>query len=254
MTRDRNTVLWWSGLRAVSVVNLVLWSAVAATHALATDMAVTQVVLSGIYAAVCAFRSFFPRVDLERTVMVDHWLSSIALGRTAATIAEMAFTLQVAGWMYHLAYVYGPPWVQTIAMGIVPLIAAAQVACWAGVLTLDHLWHAVEELLWTIMVSLCGLALISLWWRVDPSLKPALAAGAAVCLGSAYVMSGVDIPMYLTRREGGDRLGIAEGFSDAVTTRRPTGSWDVWRHEVTWMTPYFSAAVWLSIGMAWFAV
>ena len=88
---DARTWRWWSFLRGVSLLNLGLLGLTAATQVWSVQLA-----CAGIYVGVCAFRSFWPRIDLERTVLVDHPLSAIPLGRTAATIAEVAFTVQLA--------------------------------------------------------------------------------------------------------------------------------------------------------------
>ena len=38
----------------------------------------------------CAFRSFLPRADVQRICLFDTWLSSVFVGRTVATVAELA--------------------------------------------------------------------------------------------------------------------------------------------------------------------
>ena len=92
---DPQTRRWWTALRGVSLLNIGLWLGVVWAVDLELPYRRAQLVLSGVYTWVCAFRSFYPRVDLERTVLVDHWLSGIVLGRSAATLAEMCFTLQL---------------------------------------------------------------------------------------------------------------------------------------------------------------
>ncbi|MDF1660711.1 MAG: hypothetical protein P1V97_03010, partial [Planctomycetota bacterium] len=142
MDMDKKTWIWWTGLRSVSLFNIGL---LVTTVCLAPDTTNGDIhlICAAIYTVVCAFRSFFPRVDLERTVLIDHPLSSIALGRSAATVAEMAFALQCAVFAASLS-----PEFRWIPFVLIPLIAIAQLCCWAGVLTLNHLWHAGEEILW----------------------------------------------------------------------------------------------------------
>jgi len=79
-------------------------------------------------------------------------------------------------------------------------------------------------------------------------------ACAAVGAGYAVYMFGVDVPMYWTRwlaDEAAARayLGLAEGVRDAASRWTVTTHWHVWQGEATWMTMYFSAAVWLSIAV-----
>ena len=64
----------------------------------------------------------------------------------------------------------------------------------------------------------------------------------------------VDIPLYITRWRIGKRAGlrylrVVEGLKDAVVRRRVTQTRDDWRKEVLWMSLYFSAGVWMSLGI-----
>src|SRR5262245_55340108 len=93
---------WWWALRAVSVVNLGLLSRRWAVHLknksrqrTSTQSAQRRLLsLSTLFVLGCAFRSFLPRADVRRITLVDNWLSSVLVGRTVATIAELAFVAQ----------------------------------------------------------------------------------------------------------------------------------------------------------------
>lgn len=255
-TIDAQTWRWWTLLRAASVLNVGLLGLTWWGAPLGTPVARAQAVCATIYTLVCGFRSFWPRVDLERTVLVDHPLSGIALGRSSATVAEMAFTVQCALFVAGLAATSGQPWMSAVAWFVVPLIAVAQTCCWLGVLTLRHAWHAAEEALWAVMMALFAAVFVAAFPSADPLHQVALAIGLVGCLAGGWVMAALDIPMYLRRQraenEAGTRfLSVGAGFADAVSRRAPTGSWDVWRHEVAWMTPYFTAGVWLSLALVW---
>ncbi len=253
---DPQTRTWWTFLRVFSVVNIALWVGTAVVWTGSdTGTQAIQLVCAGLYAVVCAFRSFWPRVDLERVVLVDHPLSSIALGRASATIAEMAFTVQCALFVADLATMTDLPF-GPVAWMLVPLIAVAQMACWMGVVTLDHRWHAVEESLWGLAMAM--LAVVFAWSlvAVEGMWIPVVALGLIGSLAGGWVMLVLDVPMYVARarseREAGaTTLSVREGFADAVIRREPTGSWETWKHEVTWMTPYFTGCVWLSIALVW---
>jgi hypothetical protein len=234
------------------VLNGLVWVGLAA---MLQPASTGHLVLSGVYVAVCAFRSFLPRVDLERIVLVAHPLSSIVLGRSAATVAEMAFAVQAAWVLEGLATATGNRWLIPVAIAVVPGIGIAQVACWAGVLTLDPAWHAVEEALWALFVVVVGVALLVVAPSAPAALWPVLALGVLASAGAAVVMAGHDVPMYVRRsrerRAHGERgLGLREGLVDAWRRQEPSGDWAVWRPEALWMTPYFSGAVWLSLAMA----
>ena len=256
MNIDSRTRLWWTFLRSVSMVNIGLWGWVLATVDFTLPYRTAHVALAGVYTFVCAFRSFYPRIDLERTVMVDHWLSNIVLGRSAATVAEMCFTVQLSLVLFELAPTV--PWLTQIGWVIIPIIAIAQITCWAGVLTGNHLWHALEESLWSATVLLMAVAGFGLWSSAEGLMVTLLVAGWLGCGVSMFVMSGIDVPMYIRRWRSEQAAGatyrsFSGGFGDAWRRREPTGAWSVWRHEVAWMTPYFSAGVWLSIFLARFS-
>src|SRR5262245_28916730 len=46
-----------------------------------------MLVFCAAYVFGCAFRSFLPRADVQRICLVDHWLSSVVVGRSVATVA-----------------------------------------------------------------------------------------------------------------------------------------------------------------------
>lgn len=251
--RDTKTHLWWSFLRGVSVINILILAWVCWTVDFSAPYRFPHVCLAAIYTFVCAFRSFFPRVDLERTVLVDHWLSNIVLGRSSATLAEMCFTAQLTLVLIESASVV--PWLWNLGVVLLPLIAIAQITCWLGVLTGNHLWHALEEALWSLLV--CGMigAGIALWPFTEGIESILLGLGFCGAAGTIWVMSGNDVPMYIHRwrqetADGKTFVAPLTGFKDALHRREPTGDWSVWRHEVPWMTPYFSVGVWLSLFLA----
>ena len=87
---NKFTRWWWSFLFLVSAGNLVLWVVIAReVHGLSDSYVAQQLLLSGIFAAACAFRSILPRVDLERQCLWNSPLSSIFVGRSVATVAEL---------------------------------------------------------------------------------------------------------------------------------------------------------------------
>src|SRR5450755_829495 len=55
-----------------------------------------QLLLSAAYVFGCAFRSFYPVYDVPRICVVDSWLSSVLIGRSVATVAELCFVAQWA--------------------------------------------------------------------------------------------------------------------------------------------------------------
>ena len=249
---DKPILWWWSSLFVVSVGNLLLWGVIARGMHGPSDPYVTQQLwLSGIFAAACAFRSALPRVDLERQCLWDSPLSSIFVGRSVATVAELCFAGQCALLVAKLAALTGNPVLHAVAWLIVPLIVVAQVCCWFAVISLNHLGHAIEEVLWSVMVCLVALGLWLSWGHMTADIRILSRVGMVACAGAVLLMLAVDVPMYIARwRQGrisGARyLTVVEGLKDALRRRRVAHSWSEWRPEVPWMSLYFSAGVWVS--------
>ena len=114
--------------------------------------------LSGVYVGVCGFRSLFPRIDLERVCLWDTWLSTIFLGRTAATIAELCFALQCGLFVQRLSDITGMSLWYAGASAFVPLVIVAELVCWYAVLSLNHIGHAIEESLWALLMLMLSAA------------------------------------------------------------------------------------------------
>src|SRR5215470_13689804 len=169
---DKPILWWWSVLFLVSVGNLVLWLVIARGVQGPTDAYVGhQLWLSGIFAVACAFRSALPRVDLERQCLWDSPLSSIFLGRSVATVAELCFAAQCALLVLKLSVLTGNPLLRVVGWSIVPLVLVAQVCCWFAVVSLNHLGHALEEILWSVMVFLVALSLGLSWGHMSPGIR-----------------------------------------------------------------------------------
>src|SRR5215831_312628 len=74
---NRKTALWWAGLCTVALFNIGAWLVVAWAARPYTEYRSWQLLLSGVYVSGCAFRSVFPRVDLERLCLWDTSCSAI---------------------------------------------------------------------------------------------------------------------------------------------------------------------------------
>src|SRR5262245_16700541 len=116
----RKTWTWWACLRAIAVFNMLLWAVTCLPLVGGNRVLSWQVALSGVYVAVCAFRSWLPRVDLERYCLVDSPLSSMFLGRSAATIAEVCFAVQVALVLHQLGAAGRVSWIVVVSYTVVP--------------------------------------------------------------------------------------------------------------------------------------
>ena len=260
---NNDVELWWCFLCAVGAVNLAAWwlSAAALERRKASLPAHVfgarrlQLVLSGVYVAGCAFRSFFPVYDVPRIGLLDSWLSSVLLGRSVATVAELCFVAQWALLLGECARASRSVLAGVVSRALVPLIATAEVCSWYSVLTTSNLGHTAEESLWGLAAVLLVVAAAGLWMRAAAGRRrPVLLAACAA--GSIYVgyMFLVDVPMYWTRwladeAAGRHYLGLGQGLVDVAVRRVVSHRWEDWRHEVVWMSLYFSVAVWISLAL-----
>jgi hypothetical protein len=248
------TYIWWKFLCAIAVINVLVWLAAIWMQSDMRGASNYQPVLSGIYVLVCAFRSFYPRIDLERYCLFDTPVSSVVLGRASATIAEICFSIQCALLIYELGILLGSSTIVYVSYAIVPLIILAQVCCWYAALTLNHFWHGMEEFAWVVMVFLAAGSFLEGYSALSGTYRVLMGIGLLSCIGCAYIMLFIDIPMYFSRKNHGSRLGVqyltvSEGINDAFSRRVQTSDWSVWKKEALWITPYFTFGVWLSIGM-----
>src|SRR6516225_272817 len=99
-----NPVAWWWGLLAlVSGANIAAWLWLyryleePRTDFLGGTSGIDMMLfLSAAYVSGCAFRSLLPRADVQRICLFDTWLSSVLVGRSVATVAEVCFAAQWA--------------------------------------------------------------------------------------------------------------------------------------------------------------
>lgn len=248
------TYVWWKFLCFTAVINIGIWMVAIWMRSDMQNFSYWQPVLSGLYVSICAFRSFLPRIDLERYCLIDTPLSSVTLGRSFATIAEVCFSIQIAILIHDLGTMLGSSAIITTSYTIVPIILIAQASCWYATLTLNHIWHAAEEFAWVVMITLAGSCLFIGYTELSGVYQWIMAIGLLSCLGSAYIMLFIDIPMYFSRTKESAASGIKyltvnQGIQDALSRRIQTSDWNVWKKEALWITPYFTFGVWLSIGM-----
>jgi len=252
--------VWWFLLCVVSALNVLalsysarlLWQKQGAIPADVYASRRLQLILSAGYVLGCAYRSALPVFDVQRICLFDSWLSSVIVGRSVATVAELCFVTQWALLMREISQVMQSKPGRMAAMTVVPLIAVAETCSWYSVLTTSNIGHVIEESLWGISAMLLVISLLSMWPRSSQRLRPLL---IAMCLtGIAYVafMFLVDVPMYWSRwvadeASGRHYLSLSQGVLDTSGRWVVSQQWHTWKSEVIWMSLYFSIAVWLSI-------
>jgi hypothetical protein len=255
---------WWGMLTLVSAVNIAAWFWL--YHRLheqptgslgSTSGTELMLLLCAAYVFGCAFRSFLPRADVQRICLFDTWLSSVVVGRSVATVAEVCFAVQWAMILHQLGTMTGADTTLSAAWVIVPLIVIAECFSWHAVLTTNYLGNAIENSIWAVAFFIVGIGLFRLIPEFDGPVRVTLAVvivGIASYL--AFLMT-VDVPMYLDRwrievADGSKLLRPLEGLRDV--SRRWVVSHDLaeWKDEIAWMSLYFSAAVWASLALCVF--
>jgi hypothetical protein len=186
--------------------------------------------------------------------MFDTWLSSVVVGRTVATFAELCFALQWALMLGEISRASGSGVGRVTAKVVVPLIAIAETCSWYSVLTTSNIGHVAEESIWGISAALMVMSLVAIWPRCSAALRPLLAAWCAAGIAYVAFMFLVDVPMYWSRWVADEAVGrhylsIAQGLLDVSGRWVVSHRWEDWRSEVAWMSLYFSVAVWLSIAL-----
>ena len=201
----------------------------------------------------CAFRSALPVIDIPRIVLVDSRLSSVLVGRSVATVAELCFAAQWALVLHRAALLGGSAFVQAVAVAVVPLIVLAEGFSWYAVLTTEQRAHAVENSLWGLSAALTVAGVLVIGpQRLAAVYLPVIAGGAAYV---AFIFL-YDVPMYWGRwvadqASGRTYLSVADGMTEVRGRWRVSYRWEDWRSEVAWMTLYFSCGVWSSVWLVY---
>ena len=257
MSASDGIMIWIWSLRVVVVVNLALLFLFARQvaqdnqHLSAGESRYRRRLLwlSALFVVGCAFRSLLPRADVQRIALFAGWPSTVLIGRTVATVAEMAFMAQWA-----LVLREGTPpgrrdlgwWV---GRTLVPIIAVAEAFSWYAVLSTNFIGNVVEQSIWTVTSALVVAGAMT---RSAPDWRPFAQTVAAMIVPYVLFMCVSDVPMYVRRwradqARGHADLGLLDGFRDAATRVLLTRRWEPWHDEIAWMTLYFSAGVWISL-------
>lgn len=253
---------WWCLLGAVAAFNVAAWSLSAVAlrrrrEILSADVYATrrlQLILSAIYVFGCAFRCAFPVFDVPRQCLVDSWLSSVLVGRSVATCAELCFVAQWALMLREAARVTGSLLGHLASRTVLPLIVIAETCSWYSVLTTTNIGHTAEETLWGVAVAMLVVSVAVMGPRSARDRRPLLMLWCAAGVTYVAYMFLVDVPMYWSRwladqAVGRHYLTIAQGIQDVAMHRHVSYRWGDWQSEMIWMSLYFSVAVWLSIAL-----
>ena len=253
---------WWICLCVVSGINILTWTLAAhflerRAPALSAEIYASrrlQLLLSAGYVFGCAYRSVLPVFDVPRMGLFDTWASTVIVGRSVATFAELCFAAQWALLLREISRATGSGIGRVASRIVVPLIAVAETCSWFAVLSTANIGHVAEESIWGLTAALMVVSLVAIWPRTNAALRPLLAAVCAAAVGYVAFMFLVDVPMYWSRwladeASGRHYMTLAEGIADASSRLVVSHRWSDWKSEIPWMSLYFSVAVWLSIAL-----
>ncbi len=253
--RSNPLAWWWAMLTLVSVVNIALWLLLyLELRVQPAGSMELMLLLCAAYVFGCAFRSVLPRADVQRICLFDTWLSSVLVGRSVATVAEVCFVAQWAIILQQLGMMTGSDTILNVAWVIVPLILIAECFSWYAVLTTNFLYNAIENSLWAIAFLLVGIGLARLLPEFHGPVRIVLLLSIAGIVAYLVFLVTVDVPMYLSRwrvdlAEGNELLSLLEGLRDVSTRWVKTHDIAHWKGEIAWMSLYFSGAVWASLAL-----
>ena len=260
-----NPLAWWWGLlTVVSGANIAGWFLLyRQLHEQPTGSPGStsgielMLLLCAAYVFGCAFRSLLPRADVQRICLFDTWLSSVVVGRSVATVAEICFAAQWAIILHQLGTMTGADTTLNAAWVIVPLIVIAECFSWYGVLTTNYLGNAIENSIWAVAFFVVGIGLCRLLPEFEGPVRVVLAIAISGIAGYLAFLMTIDVPMYLSRwraevADGGKLLRPLEGLRDVSTRWVVTHNFAEWKDEIAWMSLYFSAAVWASLALCVF--
>ncbi|WP_315830824.1 hypothetical protein [Bradyrhizobium prioriisuperbiae] len=252
---------WWSLLTLVSGINIAVWvllyrrfSEPATGSLTGTPGIELMLLLCAAYVFGCAFRSFLPRADVQRICLFDTWLSSVVVGRSVATVAEVCFAAQWAMILHRLGTITGADTTVNAAWMIVPLILIAECFSWHAVLTTKYIGNAIENSIWAVTFFIAGIGLCRLLPEFDGAVRAALIVTIVGIAGYLAFLMTVDVPMYLSRwradvTDGSTPLTPLEGLRDVSTRWVVAHDLAAWKGEIAWMSLYFSLAVWSSLAL-----
>ena len=257
-----DVISWWYFLCAVGVINIIAWllSAVALNRRQPVmpeelyRMRRLQLLLSAVYVFGCAFRCALPVYDVPRICLFNHWLSSVMVGRSVATAAELCFVAQWALMLHEISRATHSMVGRVASLAVVPLIAIAEACSWYSVLTTSNLGHVAEESIWGLCVALLVASVVAISSRCAAHRRPMLLAWCVAGMAYVVFMYSVDVPMYWARwladeAAGRHYMSILQGMLDVASRRVVSHRWADWKNEVAWMSLYFSVAVWISISL-----
>jgi len=216
-----------------------------------------------IFTVVCAYRSVWPRIDVPRICWFDSPLNWVFFGRSAATIAEISWAMQMGLTLRRVGICLGEAGCipskavkRSCWMGnsVIILSVTAECFSWTNLISESDLFSTVEQFLWCVLFLMTGIGLWLLlpsWQKCPVSYKVFIFAIICMGLEQGYESFGLYLPRFVNEHSEGIPLQpVGVGFHKLLACARTTQSIDAWAADAPWMTGYFSIGVWSSIWLA----
>lgn len=217
-----------------------------------------------IFVLVCAYRSVLPRIDVPRICWLDTPLNWIVFGRLSATVAELAWALQISvvQWRLSNALGCGSVPMNVLAASVFCIAFVAECCSWTCLCTGDQLFCSIEETSWTLLFAIACVAFSYLYslgckkaWATPPTALGVGYRGLALFLFLCVIAQALQVALYVTRYLSDEDKGVhyrsfRDGFSALAECHRSTTDIQVWWSDAAWMTGYFSVCVWSSVWLS----
>ena len=184
--------------------------------------------LMAIYVVVNCMRAIFPKRDVECVCIHDHALSSIMLGRTIATIAEISFIILLINYYKNKSHIN----IDRLTNLILCIIIIAEICSWMG-------YNTIEESGWMVSFLLFITITIQLLKKNPGNNHYRLQFVLYTCF--VLFLATVDIPMYYKRFKNHKKkyLSVSEGLKNIYRCKNVTNDYQVWKDEIPWQSGYF---------------
>jgi hypothetical protein len=168
------------------------------------------------------------------------------IGRSVATVAEVCFAAQWAIALHQLGTMTGADTTLNAAWVIVPLILIAECFSWYAVMTKKYCGNAIENSIWALAFLIVAIGLCRLLPEFHGAVRVTLVVAIIGIAGYLAFLATIDVPTYLARwraevANGSRPLSPLEGLRDASFRWVVTHDIAKWKHEIPWMSLYFSA-------------
>jgi hypothetical protein len=247
MSWDTEVLLWWISMSTIGLMNILLWVLLVKKQSLTS-----WIFSGGLYIIGCASRCFTPRSDIDRIVMFDNFFSSIFVGRTIATVAELGFIAQWAIVLHLVGEAVSDKKILFVSKIIFPMIFIAEIFSWYASLTTNAIGSIFEESLWGVAFLFISFATLAFNKHLIPRIKPWAYVFTLGLIIYVIYMFAVDVPFYFSKWEAGI---VYDKTHDSLETGilNMMGQWRVsrqtkdWQYEFIWQGLYFSFGAWTSL-------